>query len=68
MKYIIKVIGNKGYGVTYGCCNSFSWFEEYICTYQNLGKILYNVLSHLPFEDCTIFIEYNTDTSAGHPL
>lgn len=62
----IIVIGNKGYGIDYGCCNVRSNFEIHKCTLETLGQQLYNILSKHPFEDYSISIEYNTSKSALH--
>lgn len=58
----IEVIGIHGYGVDYGCLNSFSWFEQYECSLQDFGKTLYQILQSHPFTEYRI--EYNIDTSA----
>lgn len=52
----VLVTGNIGYGVTYGCCDVFSRFCEYECSIEQLGKLLYNILTHPPFEDFNIKI------------
>lgn len=61
----IKVIGIHGYGVDYGCLDSFSWFEQYEYSPQDFGKILYQILQSHPFTE--YHIEYNTDTSTRYP-
>lgn len=63
----IIVIGNKGYGIDYGCCHIGSNFKVYECTLKTLGQQLYNILNKCPFENCSIFIEYNTSKSVRHP-
>lgn len=62
----IKVIGIHGYGVDYGCLDCFSRFENYECSMEDFGKIIYQILQTHPFTEYRI--EYNTDTSAGHPI
>ena len=52
----IEIVGNRGYGIDYGICNIFNTCIQYPCTIQTLGDILYNILNHLPFEDCNIKI------------
>lgn len=54
MNYKIEIIGNKGYGIDYGCCSVFSTFNIIYCTSETLGKQLYFALSHPQFEDFTI--------------
>lgn len=61
----IRVIGIRGYGITYGCCDIFSKVLYYKCNIEEFGNLLYEILNKHPFEE--YYIEYNIDTSAGHP-
>lgn len=61
----IRVIGTKGYGITHGCCNIFSNVLYYNCNIEEFGNLLCEILNKHPFEK--YYIEYNIDTSAGHP-
>ena len=61
----IKVIGIRGYGITYGCCDIFSNVLYYKCNIGEFGNLLYEILNKHPFEE--YYIEYKIDTSAGHP-
>ena len=63
----IYVKGIHGYGVDYGCCDIFSNQEYYEVTIDKLGSTLYDILNRHPFTEYKIILEYNTDTSAGHP-
>ena len=63
----IYVKGIHGYGVDYGCCDIFSNQEYYEVTIDKLGSTLYDILNRHPFTENKIILEYNTDTSAGHP-
>lgn len=53
----IKVIGIHGYGVDYGCTDCCSWFEQYECSFQHFGTVLYQILQKHPFTEYRI--EYN---------
>ena len=64
----IYVKGIHGYGVDYGCCDMFSNQEYYKITIDKLGSTLYDILNRHPFTEYKIILEYNTDTSAGHPV
>ena len=61
----IKVIGIRGYCITHGCCSIFSSVLYYKCSIEEFGNLLYEILNKHPFEKYRI--EYNIDTSAGHP-
>ena len=63
----IYVKGIHGYGVDCGCCDIFSNQEYYEVTIDELGSTLYDILNRHPFTEYKIILEYNTDTSAGHP-
>ena len=54
MNYRIEIIGNRGYGIDYGCCNIFSKFTIIDCTLETLGKQLYSILNYPEFEDYTV--------------
>ena len=64
----IYVKGIHGYGVDYRCCDMFSNQEYYKITIDKLGSTLYDILNRHPFTEYKIILEYNTDTSAGHPV
>ena len=59
----IYVKGIHGYGVDYGCCDTFSNQEYYEVTIDKLGSTLYDILKRHPFTEYKIILEYNTDTS-----
>ena len=61
----IKVIEIIGYGITHGCCSIFRNVLYYKCSIGEFGNLLYEILNKHPFEKYRI--EYNIDTSAGHP-
>ena len=61
----IRVIGIRGYGITHGCCSILSNALYYKCSIEEFGNLLYEILNKHPFEEYCI--EYNIDTSAGHP-
>ena len=61
----IKVIGIRGYCITHGCCSIFSSVLYYKCSIEEFGNLLYEILNKHPFKKYSI--EYNIDTSAGHP-
>lgn len=61
----IRIIGTKGYGITYGCCDILSNVLCYKCSIEEFGNLLYEILNKHPFEE--YYIEYNIDTST-HPL
>lgn len=60
----IRVIGIRGYGINYGCCDTFSKIQYHKCSIEEFGNFLYKILNSHPFEE--YHIEYNTDTSALH--
>ena len=59
----IYVKGIHGYGVDYGCCDTFSNQEYYEVTIDKLGSTIYDILNRHPFTEYKIILEYNTDTS-----
>ena len=61
----IKVIGIRGYGIIHDCYSIFSNVLYYKCSIEEFGNLLYEILNKHPFEGYRI--EYNIDTSAGHP-
>ena len=63
----IYVKGIHGCGVDYGCCDIFNNQEYYEVTIDKLGSTLYDILNRHPFTEYKIILEYNTNTSAGHP-
>lgn len=57
-----------GYEVDYGFYDIFSNQEYYEVTIDKLGSTLYDILNRHPFTEYKIILEYNNNTSAGHPV
>lgn len=57
-----------GYEVDYGFYDIFSNREYYEVTIDKLGSTLYDILNRHPFTEYKIILEYNNNTSAGHPV
>lgn len=54
--------------VEYGFYDIFSNQEYYEVTIDKLGSTLYDILNRHPFTEYKIILEYNNNTSAGHPV